>query len=231
MTDTLEEFKRAAARQALEHVKDGMVLGLGTGSTAEQFLAGLGERVQAGLRVTGVPTSERSASLARGYGIPLADVEDLPRIDLTVDGADEIEPTSLTLVKGRGGALLREKLVAANSDQVFIVADTSKLVQQIGEHFALPVAVVPFGWRRTADGLATLGCEPALRTAGDRPFRSDDGLYMLDCQFGPIADPQRLAAQIKALLGVVEHGLFVGLADRALVAGPEGVQVFAVKGV
>lgn len=220
-----DELKRQAARQALDLIEDGMLLGLGSGSTAELFVQFLGERVAAGLRVRGVATSERVADLARQHGIPLVEQHDLPRLDLTVDGADEIEPRTLGLVKGRGGALLREKLVATASDRVCIIADDSKLVSALGEKVPVPVAIVPFGWRRTADRIAHLGGQPALRQAGDQPYVTDDGAYVLDCPFGPISEPGRLSESLKGLLGVVEHGIFLGLAWRAIVAGASGVTV------
>ncbi len=225
MTVGPDELKRAAARQALDLVEDGMLLGLGSGSTAELFVELLGERVAAGLHVTGVPTSRRVADLAHEHHIPLVADDDLPRLDLTVDGADEIEPRTLGLVKGRGGALLREKLVATASDRLCIIADDSKLVGSLGEKVPVPVAIVPFGWQRTADRIARLGGEPILRRAGTDPLVSDDGLYIVDCRFGPIAEPGRLSEALKSLLGVVDHGLFLGLAWRAIVAGASGVTV------
>jgi ribose 5-phosphate isomerase A len=220
-----DELKRAAAQQALDLVEDGMLLGLGSGSTAELFVALLGERVQSGLRVIGAATSVRVAELARQHGIALVADDDLPRLDLTVDGADEIEPRTLGLVKGRGGALLREKMVATASNRLCIIADDSKLVGALGEKTAVPVAIVPFGWRRTADRIARLGGQPALRLANTEPYVSDDGFYILDCRFGPISEPGRLSEALKGLLGVVEHGLFLGLAWRALVAGATGITV------
>jgi ribose 5-phosphate isomerase A len=225
MTLNPDELKRAAAQQALDLVEDGMLLGVGSGSTAELFVELLGERVAAGLHVTGVATSKRVAELARQHGIPLLPEDDLPRLDLAVDGADEIEPRTLGLIKGRGGALLREKLVATASDRLCIIADDSKLVERLGEKVPVPVAIVPFAWQRTADRIARLGGQPTLRQAGDGAFVSDDGLYILDCRFGPISEPGRLNDALKGLLGVVDHGIFLGLAWRALVAGPSGVAI------
>jgi ribose 5-phosphate isomerase A len=224
--DPLKPQKLAAAQQAATLVKDGMVVGLGSGSTAELFAALLGERVRQGdLKLTGVPTSIRVGELAHQYGIPVAPLEEVAHVDLTVDGADEIETGTLGLIKGRGGALLREKLVAAASDQVCVIADDSKLVTRLGERYAVPVAVVPYGWRQTAERIRRLGGEPTLRQAGDAPLVSDDDLLILDCAFGPIADPDGLAAALKGTLGVVEHGLFLGMAHRAIVAGAGGVTV------
>jgi ribose 5-phosphate isomerase A len=235
MTDTadpLQPQKRAAAQHAITLVKDGMVVGLGSGSTAELFAALLGERVRQGdLTITGVPTSIRVADLARQHGLTVAPLEDVARVDLTVDGADEIQTGTLGLIKGRGGALLREKLVAASSEQLCVIADDSKLVTSLGERFAVPVAVVPYGWRQTADRIRRLGGEPTLRPAGSGPLVSDDGLFILDCAFGPIADPAGLAAALKSTLGVVEHGLFLGMAQRAIVAGAGGVTVLEPRKV
>jgi ribose 5-phosphate isomerase A len=227
----VDPLKRAAALEALRLVEDGMTLGLGSGSTAEIFLDELAGRIASGFRIVGVPTSKRVGELAGARGIPLAELSDVTRIDLAVDGADEIETAALGLVKGRGGALLREKLVAATAARFCIIADDSKLVTRLGEKFAVPVAVVPFGWRQIAVRIRSLGGEPALRQAGAGPLVSDDGLYILDCTFGPIPDPARLAADLKGTLGVVEHGLFLGMAERAIVAGAGGVQVLEPRGV
>ena len=222
--------KRAAASRALEEVRDGMVVGLGSGSTAELFVAALGERVSQGLQVRGVPTSERVVTLARAVGVPLTSLEEHPRLALTVDGADEVEPRTLAVIKGRGGALLREKLVAMATDREIIVADDSKLVRTLGERQPVPVAVVPFGWQATARRIERLGCRAELRCADGGPRVTDDGLFVLDCTFGPIPEPHRLAHEIKALVGVVEHGLFVGLVDRVLAAGEDGITVLDASG-
>jgi len=229
MTDDAESLKRDAAREALTLVDDGMVVGLGSGTTAELFLEALAERVAGGLRITAVPTSERVASMARGRGIQVAELQDVPKIDLTVDGADEIQPRGLDLIKGGGGALLREKLVATAADRLCIIADRSKLVSQLGERWAVPVVVVPFGWRQTADRIRALGGSPSLRQTGSSPLVTDEGLYILDCRFGPIADPGRLARELKGILGVVEHGLFVGLAKQAIVAGQDGIEILKAQ--
>lgn len=226
--------KRAAAEHALAYIDDGMTVGLGSGSTAEVFIRLLAERVRAGLRVRGVPTSNRVAELARSTGIPLVAGDELPRISVTIDGADEVDP-SLSLIKGRGGALLREKLVATASDVMVVVVDRSKLVGTLGERQPVPVNVVQFGWRGTAARLEQLGCRTARRAvAGGAPYVTDDGMYVLDCSFGSIAQPARLADEIKGLLGVVEHGLFVGIATRVIVGAAEsagGARILERPGV
>jgi ribose 5-phosphate isomerase A len=181
--------------------------------------------VREGLRVTGVPTSKRVAGLAVAAGIPIAPLEDVSRIDLTVDGADEILLPGLELIKGRGAALLREKLVAISTERLCIVADSSKLVGRLGELQPVPVAVVPFGWRQTAERIRALGAEPVLRLADGRPVTSDDELLILDCQFGPIEQPAELDRALKAVAGVVEHGIFIGLAAQAIVARSDGISV------
>ena len=220
-----DALKRAAAAEAVQLVQDGMTIGLGSGSTAELFLAALADRVIGGLRITGVPTSRRVAALAQAKGVPIAPLEDVKQIDLTVDGADEILLPRLDLIKGRGAALLREKLVALATDRLYIVADSSKMVSTLGELQPVPVAVIPFGWRQTAERVRQLGCEPILRMANGRPLISDDELYILDCQFGPIADPDALNVALKAVHGVVEHGIFLGLAAQAIVAGSDGISI------
>lgn len=221
-------LKRQAAEAALAHVEGGMRLGLGTGSTADEFVTLLGARVAQGLDVVGVPTSERTAALARSFGIRLSDLDETPELDLTVDGADEIGPR-LVLVKGGGGALLREKIVAAASKRMLVVADRSKVVDCLGT-FPLPIEVVPFGLgatRRAVEARASalgLSGEIALRRAGDAPYLTDGGHYILDASFRRIPDPEALASALAGIPGVVEHGLFVGLATLALVAGPAGVE-------
>jgi ribose 5-phosphate isomerase A len=213
-----DELKRTAARRALELVAPGMVLGIGTGTTARFFIEGL-----AGLRVAAVPTSRVSAQLASAAGVEL--LED-PRgpIDLAVDGADEIDP-GLRLVKGHGGALFREKMVAAAARRFVVIADDSKLVDRLGRTY-VPVEVAPFLWRRTAERLAGLGAGWALRGGEAAPYRTDNGNLVLDLTFpdGLVA-PERTAADIKAVTGVLDHGLFLGLATGAIVAGPAGVEV------
>ena len=219
-----DERKRAAAEAAAALVEDGMAVGLGTGSTAYFAIEALIRRVREGLRIVAIPTSEVSASHARDGGIPLTSFADHPRLALTIDGADEIQTGSLHLIKGLGGALLREKIVAAASDRLIIVADAPKLVDRLGGTAPVPVEVVPFGWETTAVRLRRLDVEPALRRdAAGQPFLTDGGNLILDCPFGPIADPVALDQAISQTIGVVETGLFIGMASLALVATDSGI--------
>ena len=223
-----DELKRAAALRAVEYVDDGMVLGLGTGSTATFVVQALGERVGQGLKIVGIPTSERTATLARSLGIPLASFAEHQRIDLTIDGADEVDRHTLNLIKGLGGALLREKIVAAASRRLVIVVDQEKLVDRLGDHTPVPIEVVQFGWQSTQAAIKKLGADPMLRHAAeDHPFITDGGNYILDCRFAGIADPQTLERQIGAIVGVVESGLFVGRSSAVIVASTSGVEVLA----
>jgi ribose 5-phosphate isomerase A len=186
-------MKRAAALRAIAEVRDGMVVGLGSGSTAAFALEGLAERVADGLRIVGIPTSDATAALARRLGIPLASFERHRRVDLTIDGADQVEFGTLNLIKGLGGALLREKIVAAASARLIVAIDESKLVDRLGGRTALPVEIVPFGWQTTIDRLTALGCAPQLRRTGGQPFTTDGGNYIADCSAETIPDPERLA--------------------------------------
>lgn len=226
MTVDRDELKRAAALRAIEEVEDGMVVGLGTGSTAAFVVEGLARRVASGLRVVGIPTSERTAAQARRLGIPIATFAEYQHLDLTIDGADEVQLGSLDLIKGLGGALLREKIVAAASERLAIVVDQEKLVERLGEHTPVPVEVTQFGWQATAVALAKLGCAPERRyAAGEQPFVSDGGNFILDCRFGPIVDPARLEREIAIIVGAVESGLFVGRSSIVIVASDTGVEV------
>jgi ribose 5-phosphate isomerase A len=228
---TMDELKRQAAARALEHVRDGMKLGLGTGSTAKHFVELLGERVQGGLRVIGVPTSEVTRADAQRCGIPLTTLDDVDRLDLTVDGADEIDP-ALNLIKGGGGALLREKIVAAASDRMIVIADESKWVTSLGR-FPLPVEVIPFGLSATQRAMAQAFAEcgasgqMVVRKAKDgHVFVTDGGHWIIDAHLGLIPEASRLAGLLTSIPGVVEHGLFIGLASTAILAGGEGIRVF-----
>ena len=226
----IEAQKRAAAARAVEFVHPGMRLGLGTGSTAKHFVELLGERVRVGLDVVGVPTSEVTRALAERLGIKLTTLDETPELDLTIDGADEIAP-DLTLIKGGGGALLREKIVASASATMLVIADESKCVSLLGR-FPLPVEIVPFGaqaTRRAVEAAASAaGCPGAAimrKGPNGHAFVTDGGHWVLDAQLQRIPDPQALAARLAVIPGVMEHGLFIGLARTAIVAGPDGVRL------
>jgi ribose 5-phosphate isomerase A len=226
----MDQLKREAAARALEEVRDGMRLGLGTGSTAKHFVELLGMRVRDGLKVVSVPTSETTRQDAERWGIPLTTLDDIDRLDLTVDGADEIDP-ALNLIKGGGGALLREKIVAAASDRMIVIADDSKWVDVLGR-YPLPVEVNPFGLAATrraiADACAECGVSGRMVLRGDgdgHVFVTDGGHWIIDAHLGRIADVPRLADRLSAIPGVVEHGLFIGLAGRAVLASAEGIRV------
>jgi ribose 5-phosphate isomerase A len=224
--DAQQQFKQAAAESAVTLVEDGMILGLGTGSTAKLAVDALGKRVAGGLRVTGIPTSEATAAQARSLGIPVSTLDEHPEIDLTIDGADEVEAGTLNLIKGRGGALLREKIVASASKGLAIIVDDSKQVERLGSKFAVPVEVVPFGWRATARKLEALGAKAELRSGADgKPYITDGGHYIVDCKFAPITDPPKLDRELNSIVGVVEHGLFLHMATQVIVAGQDGVKV------
>ncbi len=223
-----DDLKKQAAEAALAHVRAGMKLGLGTGSTAAHFIDALAARVRAGLDVIGVPTSQETARQAREGGIELSSLDETPRLDLTIDGADEIGP-GLVLIKGGGGALLREKIIANASQRMLVIADESKVVATLGA-FPLPIEIVAFGIGatriaiETAAGRLGLDGELVLRQHAGREYRTDGGNVILDASFGPISDPQALACALAAIPGIVEHGLFIGLASSALVAGAGGVR-------
>lgn len=226
-----ENQKREAAAGALEEVRPGMRLGLGTGSTARHLVDLLGQKVAGGFDVVCVPTSEATAAQARSLGIPLTDLDETPHLDLTIDGADEIGP-GLALIKGGGGALLREKIVAAASDRMIVIADQSKLVEALGG-YPLPIEVNVFGLGATRRAIEAIlvghGVEagPSLRQgANGEPFRTDGGHFILDALFGRISTPKALSTALLEIPGVVQHGLFLDLCDRAYIAGPDGVRVF-----
>lgn len=220
MSDSL---KRQAAEASLNQVRDGMVLGLGTGSTAALMVEALGRRVRDGLQIVGIPTSERTATQARALGIPLTDFAAHPRIDLTIDGADEVHTGTLDLIKGLGGALLREKIVAAASARMTVIVDGSKLVPALGR-VRLPVEVAVFGADATAAHLRDAGADPKLRAGEGGPFRTDGGNLIYDCAFPAIPDPAALQARLNLIPGVVDCGLFVGLATTVIAATPDGVR-------
>ena len=222
--DDQSVLKRAAAEAAVELVEDGMVVGLGTGSTAGFALEALARRHRQGLRVLGIPTSERTAAQAKAAGIPLTSFAEHWQIDLTIDGADEVERGTLNLIKGLGGALLREKIVAAASRRLAIIVDGSKLTDRLGTRASVPVEVVAFGLEATQAALEVLGASVRLRLAQTgEPFVTDSGNRILDCRFGPIADPARLEKRIRRIVGVIESGLFISRADPVFVADAAGV--------
>ena len=222
----LDRLKAAAASAAAVLVEDGMVVGLGSGSTASLAVGILGHRVAEGLRIICIPTSQRTEREARRLGIPLSTLAEYDHIDVTIDGADEVDVARLNLLKGRGGALLREKLIASASEQLIIVVDETKLVEHLGVHGSVAVEVVPFGWNGTARRLQALGPSPVRRTTGEgHPLITDDGHYILDCAFGAIDDPEHLRRQLDGTIGVVEHGLFIGMTSRVIVGGAQGVHV------
>jgi len=225
-----EHLKRAAAERAVEFVENGMVLGLGTGSTAALVVERLAQRVASGLSVVAIPTSEHTAAQAHRLGIPLASFAEHRRLDLAIDGADEVARGSLDLIKGRGGALLREKIVAAASARFVVVVDDKKLVDRLGQEAPVPVEIVQFGWQAAAAALERLGAEPQLRRGDGGPFVTDGGNFILDCRFGPIDDPQRIEQQINLVVGVVENGLFVSRSSAVVVASEGGIEIMARPG-
>lgn len=226
-----DAMKRAAAARAIEFVTPDMKLGLGTGSTAAHFVDLLGEKVKAGLKVLCVPTSEATRAQAESLGIPLTTLDDTPALDLTVDGADEVGP-DLSLIKGGGGALLREKIVAGASREMVVIADASKWVGKLGR-FALPIEVVPFGLAATRRAVeAVIGAKPCtLRKGKDGlAFVTDGGHFIIDAAMGEIDDPAALAASLNMIPGVVETGLFIGMARAVILAGADGVRVVQRSG-
>ena len=220
-----EALKHKAAVVALDEVKTGMVLGLGTGSTVTHFITELGNRVRDGLEVRAIATSMRSETLARKVGVPIITFADEKTLDLTVDGADEVS-SDLQLTKGLGGALVREKVVARRSKRFVIVVDDSKLVERLGTRSPIPVEVVPFAGDSVIYDLATIGGEPRLRMSDDEPFVSDNGNHVVDWHTGPLDDPAGLEQDLKLMTGVVDTGLFSNMADRVIVAGASGIQSF-----
>lgn len=216
-------MRLAVAARAAALVEPGMRVGLGTGRTAALVVEAIGRRVAAGMAITAVATSERTAAQARRLRIPLVDLDEVDHLDLCIDGADEVDPR-LDLTKGLGGALLREKLVACAATEFVIVVDEEKLVAQLGEKAPLPVEVVPFGWRHTRERLRRLGLDPVRREQDGAPTMTDGGHYLLDCAWRLSIDPRALGAAVKAIPGVVEHGLFLDLATRVLVGSRRGVE-------
>jgi ribose 5-phosphate isomerase A len=221
---SMDLSKQRAADSALKLVRAGQVVGLGTGSTAKFAIEGLGKMVREGLAVKGVPTSIATERLATELGIPLLDLNEAEAIDITVDGADEVDP-DFNMIKGGGGALTREKLVALASTKRVILVDESKLVQKLGISRLLPVEVLPFSWKMSARLLTELGCTAKLRLQGEKPFVTDNGNHILDCQFGVIEDPVALEKGIKLLPGVIDSGLFIGIADTLVIGFDDRVEI------
>jgi len=202
-----------------------MIVGLGTGSTAAHAIDELAKRVAAGLKIIGIPTSERSAQQARQLSIPLGSFAEYRRVDLTIDGADEVERGTLNLIKGLGGALLREKIVAAASRRLLIVVDEEKIVERLGEHTPVPVEVTRFGWQATAAALARHGCTPQLRQGTNLPYLTDGGNYILDCWFTDLRDPSAIERSIATTVGAIENGLFIGRTSTVIVASSAGLEI------
>lgn len=216
--------KRLAAERAIEFVKDGQVVGLGTGSTAKFAIEGIAAKVREGFKITGIATSLATQRMAQGLGIPLTNLNDVPAIDITIDGADEVDG-SLNMIKGGGGALTREKLVALASLKRVIIVDDRKLVSTLGESWPVPVEVLPFAWTRSALMLNELGCAAQLRGTGDLPFETDNGNYILDCKFGQIKNPSEMEKRINLIPGVIECGLFIGIADLLVIGFDDRVEI------
>jgi len=223
-----DRWKRLAGETAVTFIEDGMVIGLGSGTTATQMIYALGRRMQEGLRITGtVATSHASEDLARKLGIPLTDLDTHPVLDLDIDGADEIDE-HLRLIKGGGGALLREKIVASSAQRFIVIGDATKRVAQLGLHFPLPVEVVPLATTPVIKRLEALGATAQLRRSGDNVFFTENCNIILDCSFvNGIADPAELDARIHSIVGVAETGLFLHMAERAIIGGPEGITVLS----
>lgn len=218
-----DKQREAAARYCADQIQDGMLVGLGTGRAATRFVKLLAERVRDGLNITGMPTSYATEALAREEGIPLVGFGETTRLDIVVDGADEVAP-GLALIKGGGGALLHEKIVASIAERMLVVAEDPKLVRLLGK-FPLPVEVIPFGWEAVEARLTALGGNPVRRIKDDKIFITDEGNYILDCHFNQIQDPAALAQTLKSMVGVVEHGLFIGMATEAVIGREDGVLV------
>ncbi|MEW6129211.1 MAG: ribose-5-phosphate isomerase RpiA [Acidobacteriota bacterium] len=227
--DEREKLKADAARRAVEFVKPSMIVGLGTGSTVFYALQEIGKLISNGLEITGVATSIGTENLANELNIPLISFNEAETIDLVIDGADEIDP-ELNMIKGGGGALTREKLIALNAKQRIIIIDETKLVSRLGEKYRLPVEVLPFCWRPVSNQLVMLNCSPQLRRNSNSILETDNGNYILDCQFPGIDEAGELEREIKLISGIVESGLFIGLADIVVVAGATGVNLLYKKG-
>jgi ribose 5-phosphate isomerase A len=215
-------MKRIAAERAVDHIKDDMIIGLGTGSTVKYALKKIGEHVSKGLQVKGIPSSNQTKKLANKYNIPLTTLNSHPEIDITIDGADEVD-SNLNLIKGGGGALTREKIIAFHSKKLIIIVDDSKVVKSLGIDFPLPVEIVKFGWEATLKKIEEFECDCSLRKIFDDPFITDNSNYIIDCEFNRIQDPEQLEQDLNMIPGVVENGLFIGLADKVIVGSNQGI--------
>jgi len=224
-----DQLKRLAADRAVAEIRDGMVVGLGSGTTAAFAVAALARRVSTGLRVTCIATSEKTANLARQLSLPLTDFQRHRTIDLTIDGADEVERGTLSLVKGLGGALLREKIVAVASRRLIIIVDETKIAERLGDPVLLPVEVIPFGHEALIPRLEKIGLAPRLRMEGGRPFVTDGGHYILDCRCGEISDAEALEQRLAQMVGVVESGLFIKLAATVIIGRPQGIEMMQAR--
>jgi ribose 5-phosphate isomerase A len=227
MKEQLELNKKAAGEKAAEYIQDGMVIGLGSGSTVYWMMKKLGEMIEDGMHVKGIPSSIRTEGWANEFGIPLTDFSEVRLLDLAIDGANEIDP-QFNLSKGGGGSLVREKIVNANSKKLIIIADETKLVSKLGKA-PLPVEILQFGWEVTAEKIAELGCNPVLRLHDGERFVSNNRNHIVDCEFESIQEPVKLHHDLKQVLGVVETGLFIGMTDIVIIAGENEVQVLEVK--
>jgi len=219
-------MKRLAAEKACDCIEDGMILGLGTGSTVDYALRKIGKMVNKGIKIKGIPTSFRTKKIANEEKIPLTSFEENPEIDLTIDGADEVD-SELRLIKGGGGALTREKIIAYYSKKVIIIIDETKVVKMLGIDFSLPVEVVKFGWTLTKEKLKEFNCNVDLRKIMNNPYITDNSNYILDCEFDRIKDPEQLEIDINNIPGVVENGLFIGLADEVIVGSKQGIKTLS----
>jgi ribose 5-phosphate isomerase A len=217
-----EEMKKQAAEKAVQYVEDGMIIGLGTGSTVEFAIKKIGELVEGGLKIKGIPTSLKTKRLATELKIPLIELDEHTEIDVTIDGADEVD-SNLNLIKGGGGALTREKIIAYHSKKVIIIVDETKIVKGLGCDSFLPVEITKFGWPATKKALEGLGCTGELRKIMDEAFITDNQNYIIDCDFGKITDPEALEKEINNIPGVLENGLFIGLADEVIVGSKQGM--------
>ena len=224
-------LKEKAAREAVKYIEDDMVIGLGSGSTATIAVKLIGEMVrQAGMKIVGIPTSKESESLGRSVGIPIGELKARTSIDITIDGADEVDP-DLNLTKGLGGALVREKIVAASTNVEIIIVDESKIVERLGQKVPIPVEIIKFSHEATMHKLEKLGCTPQLRMKGGERFVSDNGNYVVDCRFASIDEPKKLEMDINLIPGVVDSGLFIGLADKVIVASRTGTRILERQGI